>query len=161
MATTGWGGGLRRRCEMGAGAFDPKAWMRRLPALDLFGALVFQVIGQQISVVAATAIFGRLAERFGGRAPDPEGLAALGPETLRELGEVTVAAHVAPKLKLIVGVNETAWRAAVLGADASDTGDNDLAIAVAQTDVKGDRFRSSGVARGSLPIGPTSLLHLS
>jgi DNA-3-methyladenine glycosylase II len=67
-------------------AFDPYAWMRRLPALDLFGALVFQVIGQQISVVAATAIFGRLVERFGGRAPDPEGLAALDPETLRELG---------------------------------------------------------------------------
>jgi 3-methyladenine DNA glycosylase/8-oxoguanine DNA glycosylase len=34
-----------------------------LPTLDLFGALVFQVIGQQISVVAATAIFARLLER--------------------------------------------------------------------------------------------------
>jgi 3-methyladenine DNA glycosylase/8-oxoguanine DNA glycosylase len=67
-------------------AFDPNAWMRRLPALDLFGALVFQVIGQQISVVAATAIFGRLVQRFGGRAPGPEGLAALDPEALRELG---------------------------------------------------------------------------
>jgi DNA-3-methyladenine glycosylase II len=29
--------------------FDPDAFLRRLPALDLFGALVFQVIGQQIS----------------------------------------------------------------------------------------------------------------
>jgi DNA-3-methyladenine glycosylase II len=66
--------------------FDPNAWMRRLPALDLFGALVFQVIGQQISVVAATAVFGRLVERFGGRAPDPEGLAALDLATLRQLG---------------------------------------------------------------------------
>ena len=28
--------------------------------MDLFGALVFQVIGQQISVIAATAIFARL-----------------------------------------------------------------------------------------------------
>lgn len=60
--------------------------MQRLPELDLFGALVFQVIGQQISIVAASAIFGRLLERFGGRAPDPDGLAVLDPETLRELG---------------------------------------------------------------------------
>ena len=67
-------------------AFDPNAWLQRLPALDLFGALVFQVVGQQISVAAATAIFGRVVERFGGRAPDPEGVAALDPETLRELG---------------------------------------------------------------------------
>ncbi|HEY4825860.1 MAG TPA: hypothetical protein VIH85_03805, partial [Solirubrobacteraceae bacterium] len=67
-------------------AFDPDAWMRRLPTLDLFGALVFQVIGQQISVAAATAIFARLLERFGGRAPEPDDLASLDPESLRELG---------------------------------------------------------------------------
>ena len=60
--------------------------MQRLPALDLFGALVFQVIGQQISVVAATAIFARVLERFGGRAPDPDDLAVVEPETLRGLG---------------------------------------------------------------------------
>ena len=36
--------------------FDPDVWIRRLPAMGLFGALVFQIIGQQISVVAATAI---------------------------------------------------------------------------------------------------------
>jgi 3-methyladenine DNA glycosylase/8-oxoguanine DNA glycosylase len=35
----------------------------------IFGALVFQIIGQQISVIAATAIFARLIERFGARAP--------------------------------------------------------------------------------------------
>ena len=66
--------------------FDPDAWIHRLPTLDLFGALVFQVIGQQISVVAASAIFARLLERFGGRVPDPDDLAALDPESLRELG---------------------------------------------------------------------------
>jgi 3-methyladenine DNA glycosylase/8-oxoguanine DNA glycosylase len=60
--------------------------MQRLPTLDLFGALVFQVIGQQISVAAATAIFARLVERFGGRAPDPDGLVDLEPQVLRELG---------------------------------------------------------------------------
>ena len=40
----------------GSPDFDPDIWMRRLPAMDLFGALVFQIIGQQISVIAATAI---------------------------------------------------------------------------------------------------------
>jgi DNA-3-methyladenine glycosylase II len=66
--------------------FDPRAWMHGLPALDLFGALVFQVIGQQISVAAASAIFARLVQRLRGRAPDPDGLAALTPDTLREVG---------------------------------------------------------------------------
>ena len=66
--------------------FDPDAWLRRLPSMGLFGALVFQVIGQQISVVAATAIFARLTGRFGGRVPDAGELAATGQETLRGLG---------------------------------------------------------------------------
>jgi DNA-3-methyladenine glycosylase II len=66
--------------------FDPDVFMRRLPAMDLFGALVFQVIGQQISVIAATAIFTRLTGRFGGRTPGPGELAALDPGTLRALG---------------------------------------------------------------------------
>ena len=57
--------------------FDPDAWIQRLPAMDLFGALVFQVIGQQISVIAATAIFARLTERFGGQVPNADELAAV------------------------------------------------------------------------------------
>jgi DNA-3-methyladenine glycosylase II len=66
--------------------FDPDVWVRRLPAMDLFGALVFQIIGQQISVVAATAIFARLTGRFGGRVPDAGELAAVDQGTLRGLG---------------------------------------------------------------------------
>ncbi len=66
--------------------FDPDAWVRRLPAMDLFGALVFQIIGQQISVIAATAIFTRLTGRFGGRVPTAGELAAVDTETLRGLG---------------------------------------------------------------------------
>src|SRR6516225_8846352 len=66
--------------------FDPDVWIRRLPAMDLFGALVFQIIGQQISVTAATAIFARLTERFGGRVPDAAELAAVDQGTLRGLG---------------------------------------------------------------------------
>jgi DNA-3-methyladenine glycosylase II len=67
-------------------AIDPGAWIARWPTVDLFGALVLQTIGQQISVVAASAIFGRLLERFGGRVPDPDELATVDPEVLRELG---------------------------------------------------------------------------
>jgi DNA-3-methyladenine glycosylase II len=66
--------------------FDPDVWMRRLPAMNLFGALVFQIIGQQISVTAATAIFARLTERFGARVPDAGELAAVDQGTLRGLG---------------------------------------------------------------------------
>ena len=32
--------------------FDPRRWLRELPPMDLFGALVFQVVGQQLSVAA-------------------------------------------------------------------------------------------------------------
>ena len=66
--------------------FDPDVWVRRLPAMGLFGALVFQIIGQQISVIAATAIFARLTGQFGGRVPGADELAALDPGTLRGLG---------------------------------------------------------------------------
>jgi len=66
--------------------FDPDIWIRKLPAMDLFGALVFQIIGQQISVIAATAIFGRLTERLGGRVPDADELAAVDQAKLRRLG---------------------------------------------------------------------------
>ena len=54
--------------------------------MDLFGALVFQVIGQQISVIAATAIFARLTDRFGGRVPAEGELAAVDPGALPGVG---------------------------------------------------------------------------
>lgn len=66
--------------------FDPDVWMQKLPAMDLFGALVFQIIGQQISVIAATAIFARLTGHFGGRVPDAGEVAAVSQETLHGLG---------------------------------------------------------------------------
>ena len=38
---------------IGAGPdFDPRAWLARPPPMDLFGALLFQVIGQQLPVAA-------------------------------------------------------------------------------------------------------------
>ena len=40
--------------------FDPRAWMAQLPPMDLYGALLFQVTGQQLSVeeVHTTRWFG-------------------------------------------------------------------------------------------------------
>jgi len=67
-------------------SFDPEAWIQRWPPLDLFGALVLQVIGQQISVIAATAIFMRLLDHFGGAVPRPDDLAAVDPDVLRAVG---------------------------------------------------------------------------
>src|SRR5947208_14804731 len=50
---------------------------------ELYGALLRSIIGQQLSVRAAQAIYGRLTERFGGRPPTPEELFADDPEELR------------------------------------------------------------------------------
>jgi len=50
---------------------------------DHYGALLRAVVGQQLSVSAARAIYGRLLERFGGRPPRPEQLLAEEPEELR------------------------------------------------------------------------------
>jgi DNA-3-methyladenine glycosylase II len=50
---------------------------------DLYGALLRSITGQQLSVKAARAIYGRLTERFGGRAPTPEELLADDPEAMR------------------------------------------------------------------------------
>jgi DNA-3-methyladenine glycosylase II len=50
---------------------------------DLYGALVRAVVGQQLSVSAARAIYGRLTERFGGHAPSPRELLDDDPEEMR------------------------------------------------------------------------------
>jgi DNA-3-methyladenine glycosylase II len=50
---------------------------------DHYGALVRTIVGQQLSTRAARAIYERLTERFGGRAPTPEEVLAEEPEELR------------------------------------------------------------------------------
>lgn len=50
---------------------------------DHYGALVRAIVGQQLSVKAAAAIYARLTERFGGRPPRPEEILADEPEELR------------------------------------------------------------------------------
>lgn len=66
--------------------FRPRAWLDELPPLDGFGALVFQVLGEQLSVAATRAILSRLVERFGGRLPSPAELLAADPQVLRDSG---------------------------------------------------------------------------
>jgi len=67
--------------------FDPRQWMEQLlPKMDAFGALLFQVVGQQLSVSSARAIVGRLEALFGGRLPEPQELLDTEPEALRGAG---------------------------------------------------------------------------
>jgi DNA-3-methyladenine glycosylase II len=66
--------------------FDPRAWLTQLPAMDLFGALLFQVTGQQLSVAATRRILGRIEALFGGHLPAPAELLAVPPAELRAAG---------------------------------------------------------------------------
>ena len=64
---------------------DPDLLFDGLPS-DLWGALVLQVIGQQLSLAAAAAILRRLEALHGDRMPTPAELLATDPETLRGIG---------------------------------------------------------------------------
>ncbi len=66
--------------------FDPRRWMTELPAMDLFGALLFQIIGQQLSVAATRRILERIEARFAGRLPSPADVLATDPATFRDAG---------------------------------------------------------------------------
>ena len=67
--------------------FDPRVWMKQfVPAMDAFGALLFQVAGQQLSVSSAQAIVARVRAAFGGRLPEPPEVLAADPERLRTAG---------------------------------------------------------------------------
>ena len=66
--------------------FDPRAWMSQLPPMDLFGALLFQVTGQQLSVPATRRTLARIQALFGGHLPAPAELLGVEPGRLREAG---------------------------------------------------------------------------
>jgi DNA-3-methyladenine glycosylase II len=66
--------------------FDPRAWMAQLPPMDLFGSLLFQVAGQQLSVAATRRTLARIEALFGGRLPSPGELLAVDPARLRQAG---------------------------------------------------------------------------
>ena len=62
---------------------------------DVYGSLLRSITGQQLSVKAAAAIYGRLIERFGGRPPTPEELLADDPEEMRAAAGLSRAKVVA------------------------------------------------------------------
>src|SRR5215469_11346189 len=66
--------------------FDPRAWMAQLPPMDLYGALLFQVTGQQLSVAATRSTLARIEALFGGHLPAPAELLDVDPGSLREAG---------------------------------------------------------------------------
>jgi DNA-3-methyladenine glycosylase II len=66
--------------------FDPRRWLRELPPMDLFGALLFQVVGQQLSVAATRRTVARLEARFGGRLPSAAEVLDTDPAQFRDAG---------------------------------------------------------------------------
>jgi DNA-3-methyladenine glycosylase II len=67
-----------------AGGPLPDASEGRPDRDDHYGALLRAIVGQQLSVHAARAIYGRLTARFEGRPPTPAEILAEDPEELRE-----------------------------------------------------------------------------
>ena len=66
--------------------FDPRAWLAELPPMDLFGALIFQVTGQQLSVAVTRRTMARIQALFGGSLPTPSQLLAVDAADLRGAG---------------------------------------------------------------------------
>jgi DNA-3-methyladenine glycosylase II len=66
--------------------FDPRAWMALLPPMDLYGALLFQITGQQLSVPATRRTLARIEAMFDGHLPTPTELLSVDPGELREAG---------------------------------------------------------------------------
>lgn len=58
---------------------DPRSRL----APDHYGALVRSIVGQQLSTIAASAIYGRLKERYGGRTPTPQEVLDDDPDGMR------------------------------------------------------------------------------
>jgi len=60
--------------------------LRRDRPGDAYGALLRSIVGQQLSTKAASSIYGRLVDIFGGHAPTPQQLLAADPEEIRAAG---------------------------------------------------------------------------
>ena len=66
--------------------FDPRRWLTELPPMDLFGALLFQIAGQQLSVAATRRILGRIEAQFGDRLPTAAEVLVTDPAQFRDSG---------------------------------------------------------------------------
>ena len=53
---------------------------------DAYGALLRSIVGQQLSTKAASTIYGRMLDLFGGHAPTPEQLLKADPDKMRAAG---------------------------------------------------------------------------
>ncbi len=60
--------------------------LRRERTGDAYGALLRSIVGQQLSTKAASTIYGRMIEIFGGHVPTPKQLLAVDPDEIRAAG---------------------------------------------------------------------------
>lgn len=67
------------------GALVKRDLKRERPG-DAYGALLRSIVGQQLSTKAASTIYGRMLELFGGHAPTPKQLLKADPEKIRAAG---------------------------------------------------------------------------
>jgi 3-methyladenine DNA glycosylase/8-oxoguanine DNA glycosylase len=77
---------VMRRLIEAQPSLDPRAWLSTLPEMDTFGTLLWQIIGQQISLRAARAVLARVQTVFGGQLPTPQEVLATDPAVLQEAG---------------------------------------------------------------------------
>ena len=63
-----------------------RADLRRERPGDAYGALLRSIVGQQLSTKAASTIYGRMLELFGGHAPTPRQLLEADPDQIRAAG---------------------------------------------------------------------------
>lgn len=148
---------------------NPDFLRETLPVEGLFEALLFQILGQQISVTAANAIHSRLLALFPDVRPDPEILAKTSVETLRGIGFSTRKAEYARDLARRAFEGELDDIAELSHEQAREklvalrgigpwTADGALLIAFGYTDVlvSGDLVLRKAVQRAyELPTMPT------
>ncbi len=76
---------MLRRIVDAVGPLDISRWTHLRPR-DAYGSLLRSIIGQQLSVSAASSIFARLKQANGAGSPTPEELLAMSPARLRACG---------------------------------------------------------------------------
>jgi DNA-3-methyladenine glycosylase II len=65
---------------------DARAWLDELSPMDIFGAALFQVTGQQLSIAATRRTIGRIKLLFDGHLPSPSELLGVEAIQLRAAG---------------------------------------------------------------------------
>lgn len=127
---------------------DPRAWLAELPPMDAFNALVFQVIGQQLSLPATRSIFQRVQDHFGGKPPTPRaflntsagdlhrlGLSRRKVATLRNLAEQFVDGRLSDRQLRKLSDEEVEARLTAIPGIGPWTAHGFLIIALARDDV--------------------------